>query len=453
MLEKINNEKIEIGIPSIGIPGEAFFNYNLTDNEQKLFGLIRNLSQSKRGCWASNRYLGGFLNKNPQTISNAIQNLKKYKYILIKNVKIVGPLSEHIERQIFVNTKYIEIYRPLMEKVHELLFTNNTKTYEVNSEDQEIIGPYKLNYMDVLKKLKDLAKEIITEEVSYDVKKDVRKKLLSNDNKVEKNNLVDNFSISNFNKDSLTRKIKKSLSDPEDYSEEVQSLFKFWQSLKIVNHKKSKSRNKALQDLDKALQKYSKEEIKKSMQAYKNLLDKCHNPIKSKSPYKIGLNEFFKFTKHTKDRIKKFHKDLQEMKSWFDLCLQDKDIYKEKFNGKIKDNYPLLTKKLIETIEGLSRKRKLDFDQENLCRKVSNVIYDLWSREYKNRKHFNLSARKYVMQFFSGYILPWIKKKANENEDFDIPWMLTTFFIDDINNICRKEIKRIKEEERAISFL
>ena len=67
-----HEEKQKIGIPAIGIPGEVAFNHFLTDKEKILFGFIRNLSRSRKGCWASNRYLGNLIRAKPQTISGAI---------------------------------------------------------------------------------------------------------------------------------------------------------------------------------------------------------------------------------------------------------------------------------------------------------------------------------------------------------------------------------------------
>jgi len=272
-------------------------------------------------------------------------------------------------------------------------------------------------------------------------------KLFSKENKDCKSNPTDSLSNSDFSKESLTRKIRqKSFTKLEDCPEDVQSLFEFWQGLKIVVHRESKARNEALQKLNTKTQHYPMQEIKKSMQAYKDLLEASHNTIKNKSPYKVGLNEFFGFSKDTKERIQKSFVKLQGIKSWFEVCLQDESDYKEKFNGQVKDEYPKLTENIINTIEGLSGRRKLDFDQRNLCGKVSNEIYTLWRKEYKNRDRFNIYAKKHVLPFFLKYILPWIERKANENSNFDIPWMLTPYFIDDINKICQEEINEGKDD-------
>lgn len=263
------------------------------------------------------------------------------------------------------------------------------------------------------------------------------KEILSKDNIDCKSNLADNFSNPVFNKDSLTKKIKQSLLEPEDFSKEVQSLFKFWQSLKIVNHKKSKSRNKALQDLEKALQKYSEEEIKKSMQTYKEILENPYNKVKKEPPYKVGLNQFFEFDKFTKDNIKNFHKDLQDIKSWFDICLYDEEITKERFTRKTKDKNLVLTEKIIEVMQRKNGQTKLTDDQLDMCRKASNRILDLWTKKYKNKKDFNLTAKKYILSFWRGYILPWIEDTANKNEKFGVHWLLSEHFEKNIEEFIK----------------
>ena len=113
------NKEIEIGLPSIGIPAEVLFNPKLTQSEKILFGFFRNLSKSKRGCWATNEYLGNLTNLGKQTISNSIANLHKFEYISIKRFK--NKQGEQ-ERNIFINSKYQEKYKPLVEITHERLY-------------------------------------------------------------------------------------------------------------------------------------------------------------------------------------------------------------------------------------------------------------------------------------------------------------------------------------------
>jgi hypothetical protein len=82
--DNTNEEKPPFGFLGIGVPVEALCNEELTNLERLLFGLIRNLSATEKGCWASNRYLGRCLLVQPQTISNGIAKLLKLQYIITK---------------------------------------------------------------------------------------------------------------------------------------------------------------------------------------------------------------------------------------------------------------------------------------------------------------------------------------------------------------------------------
>lgn len=231
---------------------------------------------------------------------------------------------------------------------------------------------------------------------------------------------------------------KDNLNDINDYSEDVQQLFKFWQSLEIVVHKKSKTRNKILQKLNIKVQHYSLREIKDAMQTYKNLLvNPCSN-LKIRPPYKVGLDEFFGFEPFTRSNIKKYHKNLRDVRSWFAECLKGSE-YLEKYISKTKDKDPNLTKYIIKDIQRFTKGQKLGLDQVNMCRKASNVIYDLWRNKYKNKKNIGYQARSYVAPFYKGWILPWMEDKANCNyKTFGIHWLLTKIFVNEIDEYIKK---------------
>ena len=120
--EEINKhdgtEKNPWGLPGIGIPAEVLFHPSLTLTEKVLFGFIQNLSKTEKGCWASNKWLGGLIGVKGQTISNAISNLKKLQFI---NVEYIILPDGRTGRRIFVNSKYHEIYeKMLIEKYNNI---------------------------------------------------------------------------------------------------------------------------------------------------------------------------------------------------------------------------------------------------------------------------------------------------------------------------------------------
>jgi len=115
-MKKEENKEVEFGLPDILIPAEVLFNSNLTETEKILFGFLRNLSITKKGCWASNRYLGRVIDKKASTVSAAISNLKNLEYIKVYyEVRDDGSQI----RRIFINTKFPTVYRNLVETWHK----------------------------------------------------------------------------------------------------------------------------------------------------------------------------------------------------------------------------------------------------------------------------------------------------------------------------------------------
>lgn len=141
------------GLPDIGIPSEILFHPELTNTEMILFGILRNLSQSPRGCWATNRFLGKLLRVGPQTISNGVQNLKKWKFILVRFVP--DRMTGENERRIYINPEYSRIYRKLSEAGNELQ-TGNTDLLEEQYRDiKNLIRPPKETYNNEVEREKD----------------------------------------------------------------------------------------------------------------------------------------------------------------------------------------------------------------------------------------------------------------------------------------------------------
>ncbi len=75
------DKKTNLNLPSIVIPGEVLFHTELSETEKILFGILRALAQTEKGCWATNKFLAGQLGKKEQTAVNAIAKLKQWKFI------------------------------------------------------------------------------------------------------------------------------------------------------------------------------------------------------------------------------------------------------------------------------------------------------------------------------------------------------------------------------------
>jgi len=180
----------------------------------------------------------------------------------------------------------------------------------------------------------------------------------------------------NVNNDSSNQKKTSSHDSPEDYSNEVQSLFQHWQGLGIRKHKPSKTRDHALQQLNIYIHRYSIEDITKSMDRYKQLLNDEYSILSDESPYKVGLDEFFGFSRHTKTRIKQSYSKLNGIKSWFEECRKE-DLSPLMRVGK--NPYPLIAQALKKEFKERIGPVSDSTHHENLFRKASRLLMDFHS--------------------------------------------------------------------------
>lgn len=149
--QKEQNEKQGFGMIGIGIPAEVLFNPYLTQTEKMLFGFIRNLAQSKNGCWASNWYLGLLFNTGSQTITNSITKLKIFRYIRVtyeRTLKDRRYSNNQKTRKIFINEEYLKIYRKLTETANEIYVRNNGDPKDLHKTMRNIMRRYRVFYKD-----------------------------------------------------------------------------------------------------------------------------------------------------------------------------------------------------------------------------------------------------------------------------------------------------------------
>lgn len=109
------DESQPFGLPDIGIPAEVLFNPELTHTQKILFGFIRNLAQSEKGCWASNRYLARCLGVEKQTISNGVSVLKEYGYVTLEETKT----PKGVGRIIRIDNLYQQRYELYLKEVYK----------------------------------------------------------------------------------------------------------------------------------------------------------------------------------------------------------------------------------------------------------------------------------------------------------------------------------------------
>jgi hypothetical protein len=133
-----DDDKQQFGLPSIGIPAEVLFNPELSHLQKMLFGYLRNLSQTEKGCWASNRYLSRCLGVEKQTISNAVSKLKEYLYIKVQFRTLANGMQGRV---IYLNDFYPHIYAKYIQQVYKNL--NKGIVIGLYPPVKNFIDPYK----------------------------------------------------------------------------------------------------------------------------------------------------------------------------------------------------------------------------------------------------------------------------------------------------------------------
>lgn len=108
----------------LAVPAEAFLNPVLKKTDIFLFSLIKNMSHSEEGCWASNKYFADILRVTERTISSGISALRKHRYITMEG----GFGSE--KRVLHVDNSYKDRYEWLVSLFNKAYVDNLEKSRE-----------------------------------------------------------------------------------------------------------------------------------------------------------------------------------------------------------------------------------------------------------------------------------------------------------------------------------
>jgi len=406
---KNSKKDFELGLPSIGIPSEVLFNPMLSSTEKILFGFIRNLSQGKRGCWATNNYLASlFIPKvTTQTISNSIAKLKKYVYINVEFVKQSSQSGSSKERRIYINNDYPKLYRPIVEMVHQDLFSSQQD--DLPSQDTLLKNLYTY-----IKKFIGGYKKIYN--IEYDIEDGIKyEKKSSKEDWFPDGNLSKRLKLTRSKKPTPKKKPRPKpvyvFTKLSDYSKTVQNLFNHWQGLGIKSHnRKSKTRDRIFKLLTKISNHYKTSEIIESMDNYKKLLDDPYSILDYST--KLGLDNFIEpdsYARKTMNREKK----LKTIKSLFTECLKDDLSHLMKLG---KDKYPELTEKIKEQYLSKIDNIKITSIDENSFRKTSTLLTEFWNT-HLDRFNLHPSENRNVIQFLPIFI-EYMKGVSNNGDRY-----------------------------------
>lgn len=112
----------------IKIDYDILFDKNLSTTAKHLFPIIELLDNDETGCFASNEYLGAFMNCSPNNISKSVSELRREGYIRtlvldgkLRIIKVVddGRRKKKIDEEIKKQKKRLKIYLNKINKVKQ----------------------------------------------------------------------------------------------------------------------------------------------------------------------------------------------------------------------------------------------------------------------------------------------------------------------------------------------
>jgi len=334
-----NNNEEHKKISGMYIPPELYLNPKLTLTEMYLFSLIKDLSTSEQGCYASNHYLSTRLFFcSEQTITNSLTSLKNHKYIFIKynKTKETGNKKSETERNIFINSDYQNLYLPLIA-----IYTKNIK--EASKEELK-----KLLWSEYNKIMETAIKFYRGDHKNfYGIYNNINKEDINN--KPSKDGLMTSDEVVQSDVNNLSGKVRKRYKDDiTSYSPDIQNLYELWMNLgsPIPKHRiTSKANHTALCALKKATKKFPSDKIGDAMLLYHKVISSAQDyKLNIKAPgHLVGLNEFFSFKLDTLTRIDK-NNVAYGIQSWFEECSKG-ELYMERVYGKhkVEDEQPEIT--------------------------------------------------------------------------------------------------------------
>ena len=131
-------------LKGLWIPAEILLNEDLSDKEKIILSMILYLSEERKSCFASNKYIANIVNVTHERVSKIISALKDKGYVSVK-LKYKTDSKEIEERQI---TPKVENINGYSQKLQEGIDNNNyldsrKQPYPIGENDKDIINNIK----------------------------------------------------------------------------------------------------------------------------------------------------------------------------------------------------------------------------------------------------------------------------------------------------------------------
>lgn len=172
------------------------------------------------------------------------------------------------------------------------------------------------------------------------------------------------LNTSNYNKQIGSRRVSSQYPKNESFGREQEnsknlekaiSLLEFWNSLPGTPTHRANPTTKiyktSIASLLKALKRYPVKTIKSAMEAYDHLLTAPGTVIRNgEAPFRVGLDQFFRFNEYTNQLRRKDGHPLAQMKNWFAECVKGEAYLLGAYTKVKKDSNPNLTKILTHAV-------------------------------------------------------------------------------------------------------
>ncbi len=211
-------------------------------------------------------------------------------------------------------------------------------------------------------------------------------------------------------------------------SQSVEDCFNHWNNLgyPLTKHKiepSSKTFQACLQNIHKALKLHTSEVIKQAMTKYHTLLNLPNTTIVLAAPgHKVSLFEFFKFSKHTEERMIK-QTNMLAIDSWFETCLKSMHDIEAEFGKYSADEHPKVTEELQKQYRTKIMDRKFSVSDINCFIKAAKFVVEYQRKNIKEINWNSCASEKISTMLFSRRLIDAVVDDAMDINMIEPTWL------------------------------
>ena len=159
------------------------------------------------------------------------------------------------------------------------------------------------------------------------------------------------------------------------------------------------------------------------MANYHKLITATNTTINLAIPgHKVSLPEFFKFSKHTEERMIK-QTQMLEIDSWFDECLKGWENLESTFGRYIKDHHPKITEELKKQYQSKINNRNFSVSEINCFIKAAKFIVEYHNKQLKNINWNSCPHEKLSALLFSKRLIDAVLDDSQNKDIIEPTWL------------------------------